>query len=166
MKIPITFLIAFCMLSLAAQTDSTKLAPTTHDSLINNPNYDAALADKLGADAYGMKSYFLVILKTGSNNTADQTLIASSFRGHMDNINQLVSEGKLVVAGPIGKNQQGYRGIFILQNIDTIEDAKSVLQADPAIRNNLLDYDIFSWYGSAALPEYLTLSEKIWKSKP
>ena len=32
-----------------------------------NPNYDEALAKKLGADDYGMKKYVLVILKTGEN---------------------------------------------------------------------------------------------------
>jgi len=31
----------------------------------NNPNYDKALADSLGADDYGMKSYVFVILKSG-----------------------------------------------------------------------------------------------------
>ena len=32
----------------------------------NNPQYDAQLAEKLGADDYGMKSYILVMLKSGS----------------------------------------------------------------------------------------------------
>ncbi len=36
------------------------------DTLKTNPKYDKILADKLGGDEYGMKSYFLVILKTGS----------------------------------------------------------------------------------------------------
>jgi len=29
-----------------------------------------------------------------------------------------------------------------------------------------LDMELFSWYGSAALPEYLPFSDKIWKAKP
>ena len=33
-----------------------------------NPNFDAELAKKLGADQYGMKNYVLVILKTGPND--------------------------------------------------------------------------------------------------
>ena len=32
---------------------------------ISNPNYNKVLANKLNADDYGMKSYILVILKTG-----------------------------------------------------------------------------------------------------
>ena len=41
-----------------------------------------------------------------------------------------------------------------------------LLQTDLAIKNKLLDYEIFNWYGSAALPEYLPISVKIWKEKP
>lgn len=131
-----------------------------------NPNYDKALAGKLGGDDYGMKRYFLVILKTGSNTTTDRTLITESFKGHLDNIHKLVKEEKLIVAGPLAKNENNYRGIFILNNVPTEDEAKALLQTDPAIKNNLLAYDIFAWYGSAALPEYLPFSDKIWKLKP
>lgn len=131
-----------------------------------NPNYDKALAGKLGGDDYGMKRYFLVILKTGTNTTTDQALISESFRGHLENINKLVKEEKLIVAGPLAKNENNYRGIFILDNVSTPDDARALLQTDPAIRNELLAFDIFTWYGSAALPEYLPFSDKIWKSKP
>jgi uncharacterized protein YciI len=136
------------------------------DTVISNPNYDKALADKLGGDEYGMKSYFFVILKTGTNKTTDKELINASFRGHMNNINRLVEEGKLIVAGPFGKNEKDYRGIFILNNIQSIEEVKELLQTDPAIKNKLLGCEIFTWYGSAALPEYLPASGKIWKSNP
>lgn len=136
---------------------------TKKDTTIANPNYDQVLANKLGGDDYGMKSYFLVILKTGANTTADKALTNESFKGHMDNINRLVKEGKLIVAGPLGKNEKTYRGIFILNNLKSMEEAKALLQTDLAIKNGLLDYEIFTWYGSAALPEYLPASDKIWK---
>ena len=136
------------------------------DTTTSNPNYDKTLAEKLGGDDYGMKSYFFVILKTGTNTTTDKELINESFRGHLDNIHQLVKEKKLIVAGPLGKNEHNYRGIFILNNIQSEEEVKDLLQTDPAIKNGLLDYEIFTWYGSAALPEYLPVSDKIWKSKP
>ena len=113
-----------------------------------------------------MKSYFLVILKTGANTTTDKALINERFRGHLNNIKKLVEEGKLIVAGPLGKNENNYRGIFIFSNIKSIEEVKKLLQADLAIKNGLLDYEIFTWYGSAALPEYLPFSDKIWKLKP
>lgn len=136
------------------------------DKTVANTNYDKTLADKLGSDDYGMKSYFFVILKTGSNKTNDKEFIQECFRGHLNNINRLVEDGKIIIAGPTGKNELGYRGIFILNNIKNIEDAKELLQTDPAIHAGLLDFEIFDWYGSAALPEYLPYSDKIWKVKP
>ncbi len=157
------FIIIATLTSCLAFGQSTKAGK---DSLVVNPNYDKTLADKLGGDDYGMKSYFLVILKTGANITADKELIKESFRGHMENINQLAEEGKLIIAGPLKKNENNYRGIFILNNIESAEEAKKLLQNDLAIKNGLLDYEIFGWYGSAALPEYLPVSEKIWKIKP
>lgn len=136
------------------------------DSTNSNPDYDPVLANKLGGDDYGMKNYFWVILKTGTNTNTDKDFIAQSFRGHMDNINRLVKEGKLIVAGPLGKNEKNYRGIFVLTNIKSVEETKELLQTDPAIKNGLMDYEIFNWYGPAALPEYLPYSDKIWKTKP
>ncbi len=98
-----------------------------------NPNYDRKLAGKLGGDDYGMKQYFWVILKTGSNTTTVREFIEECFRGHMDNINRLAEEGTLIVAGPLGKNENNYRGIFILDKINSIDDAKELLQTDPAL---------------------------------
>ncbi len=127
-----------------------------------NPSYDSTLAKSYGADDYGMKSYVLVILKTGTNKTTDKVLIDSLFAGHLKNIGQLVQQNKLIVAGPLGKNEKNYRGIFIL-NIKSIEEAAAILETDPAIKEKLLEADIYSWYGSAALHEYIKVSEKISK---
>jgi uncharacterized protein YciI len=127
-----------------------------------NPNYDSTLAKTLEADDYGMKSYVLVILKTGPNQTTDKTFIDSCFGGHMKNMGRLVDENKLIVAGPIGKNEQNYRGIFIL-NVKTIDEAKLLLETDPALKEKLLEADCYKWYGSAALPQYLDDSDKVWK---
>jgi len=130
-----------------------------------NPNYDEALAKKLGADDYGMKKYVLVILKTGENTSATSEETSAAFRGHMENINRLVDEGKLIVAGPLGKNDKTYRGIFIL-GVPTVEEASELVQTDPAVKAKLLDVELFPWYGSAALSEYLPASDKIWKVQP
>ena len=125
-----------------------------------NPKYDAALAKELEADDYGMKQYILVILKTGSNTSEDAELRSESFAGHMDNMNKLVADGKLIVAGPIEENDNQYRGIFIL-DVKTKEEAEVLLQTDPAIKANYLATDLYPWYGSAALKVYLDASEKV-----
>ena len=132
---------------------------------VSNPNYDSELAIELGADDYGMKKYVLVMLKTGANTSEDQDLIAESFAGHMGNIRKMVADGKLIVAGPLLKNEDQYRGIFIL-DVPTLEEAQDLMKDDPAIKNEFLKPEMYFWYGSAALSEYLEASDKIWKVKP
>jgi uncharacterized protein YciI len=128
-----------------------------------NPNYNADLAKRLGADDYGMKYYIFVILKTGSDVPEDKELRQQSFAGHMKNIKKMVEEGKLIVAGPMDANEKSYRGIFIL-DVKTTEEAQELLKTDPAIKEGFLDVELFKWYGSAALSEYLEASDKVWKT--
>lgn len=129
-----------------------------------NPNYDEKLAAELGADDYGMKNYVLVLLKTGKNKSKDQNLINESFAGHFSNMKELAKQGKLVVAGPTGKNLKNYRGIFIF-NVATFEEATECLKGDLAVQNDFLQAELYHWYGSAALPVYLEAEDKVWKKK-
>lgn len=131
----------------------------------SQPVYDSVLAKSLGADDYGMKSYILVILKTGENQIADKPLRDSLFAGHLSNIARLADEGKLVVAGPLGSNENAYRGIFIL-NVNSKPEALEMLQSDPVIREKVLAADLYNWYGSAALPAYLEVHKNIEKTRP
>lgn len=127
-----------------------------------NKNYDEKLAKELHADDYGMKTYVLAILKTGTEKGFSKAKQDSVFSGHMLNIGKLVKDGKLVVAGPMGKNDKNYRGIFIL-DVPTIAEAQGLVQTDPAIQAKLLDVELYIWYGSAALKETLKIHSKIEK---
>jgi uncharacterized protein YciI len=125
--------------------------------------FDPLLAKEHGADEYGMKSYVLVILKTGSQVLEDKAVRDSLFAGHMQNISRLADEGKLIVAGPLFANENNYRGIFILDT-DSVELANEWVQTDPVIREKVLDADLYKWYGAAALRTYLEVQEKITKT--
>ncbi len=148
-KLLLLLLLSFC-LSAASQTE--------------NPKYNKLLADSLGGDDYGMKNYILVILKTGPNKTEDKKVLDSLFKGHMENIGRMAANGKLIIAGPLLKNDKTYRGIFIL-NVKSIEEANALLETDPTIKEKVLEAEVFKWYGSAALPTYLPNHEKIEKKK-
>lgn len=126
--------------------------------------YDSVLAKKLHADEYGMKNYIFVILKTGSNVITDKVKEDSIFHGHLNNITRLANEGKLALAGPFGKNDDHYRGLFIF-NVPTVEEAKNLLASDPAIQAKLLEPVMYKWYGSASLQEIPELHKKIQKTK-
>lgn len=130
-----------------------------------NRSYDKNLAQKMGADDYGMKNYFFVILKTGPMDSVikNKPLRDSLFKGHMANIDRLADAGKIVVAGPYGKNSLKYRGLFIM-DVKTKEEVLSLLQNDPTIREKIFELEILPWYGSAALPAYLETHKKISKN--
>jgi len=127
-----------------------------------NPNYKKELADSLGADDYGMKMYVLVILKTGENKAVDKKVQDSIFMGHLQNIKRLANDGKLIVAGPMAKNDRNYEGIFIL-NVKTTAEAQKLLGTDPAISAKLLTPELYGWYGSAALPLFLKYHDSVKK---
>ncbi|MBL7691668.1 MAG: hypothetical protein JNM41_08735 [Flavipsychrobacter sp.] len=131
---------------------------------VPDTTYDKKLADSMGADEYGMKMYVLVLLKTGPNTVTDNVVRDSLFAGHMRNIGRLADAGKLVVAGPLKKNEKEYRGIFIL-NATGIAEANKLLDTDAAIRAKLLEAELYEWYGSAALPMYLPFYKKLEKRK-
>ena len=129
-----------------------------------NKKFNQKLADSLGADNYGMKSYKIIILKTGAKDKeiTDKTKRAELFKGHFANMKKMSKEGKLVVAGPFSDNHLKYRGIFIL-DVKTDEEAKNLIEQDPTVKAGVFDYEILPWYGSAALPLYLKYHDQVAK---
>lgn len=123
-------------------------------------NYNTDLARKLQADDYGMKSYILVILQTGTQTVTDEAKRNELFKGHQENIRKLTEEGKLVVAGPFMQNDLAYRGLFIL-NTSSIEEAKLMLEKDPTVNAGIFNAVYLPWYGSAALSAHLPVHTQI-----
>src|SRR5471030_297369 len=76
-----------------------------------NPQYDAQLAQKLGADEYGMKTYVMAFLKAGPNRSQDSIARMELQKAHLKNIMRLAAEGKLIIAGPF-LDDQPIKGIF------------------------------------------------------
>ncbi|HCM35301.1 YciI family protein [Chryseobacterium sp.] len=128
--------------------------------------FNQELATSLGADQYGMKAYTIVMLTTGSAKIDDKTQMSTLMKGHMVNIGKLADEGKIIVAGPfLEKNKENYRGMFIF-NTKSKEEAEQWVKTDPAVQAGVFSYEIFPWYGSAALPLYLKHHEEISKENP
>jgi uncharacterized protein len=139
--------------------------PALAEEAAPTATYDAALAQRLGADERGMKLYMMVILTTGPKTDLSDAERNELFAGHMANIGRLADAGKLVVAGPMSKNERGYRGIFVL-NVDTEEAAKELLQSDPAVAAGVFAFEAYGWYATAALQETLAIHRRIEKPKP
>jgi len=150
MKLASPALLALCLWGLgfgvAAPAAQTGSAPAV---------YDRALAERLGADAHGMRSYVLVILKTGPTKVPQGDRRKAMFAGHFANIERLAAAGKLVMAGPFSKDPDGWRGLFLLA-VDDLEEARRLTATDPVIVNGEMVAEYHPWYGSAAammLPE-------------
>ena len=91
------------------------------------------------------------MLRTGKIVEENKQIRDSLFAGHMANMSVMAEAGKLVLAGPFYiKNKDQFRGIFIINSIDTSE-VRTLLNTDPAINYGLLQADLYPWYGSAAL---------------
>ncbi|MBC3765129.1 YciI family protein [Neptunicella marina] len=126
--------------------------------------YNQQLAEQLGADQYGMKSYVLVILVTGSQDDkiTDPQQREALFKGHFANMSKLAENSKLVLAGPL-MDAKPKRGIFIL-NTASIDDAREMVEADPAVKAGIFNYELFNYYGSAALMKINDIHKTIQKT--
>lgn len=125
--------------------------------------YNEELAKKYGADEYGMKKYVIAFLKRGPNRDQDSITKANLQRAHLNNIEKLAKEGKLVLAGPFFGNDD-LRGIYVF-DVQTIEDAKKLTETDPAIQAGSLIMELKEWYGSAALMMVNDIHKKLAKTE-
>jgi uncharacterized protein YciI len=130
------------------------------------PAYDADLAKRLGADERGMRPYVMCILKTGPRDAEVQGEERKKiFAGHFENIERLAAEGKLAVAGPFGKNEKAYRGLYIFA-VATVEEAEKLVVLDPAVKAGVFVADLTPWYGSAGMMIVNETHRRVTKPKP
>ena len=94
-----------------------------------------------------IKQFWMVVLKTGPKDKeiTDSTERSKIFAGHFSNMGLLRSEGFLKAAGPFGKNDFTWRGLFIL-DCATKEEAEKHVKTDPAVATGVFIYDIVPWY--------------------
>jgi len=126
MKITVLFVLSFMLLNIVSfsQKDST----------------GKKMEEKV-------KQFWLVMIKTGPNDNVitDSTERNKIFAGHFANMERLHKEGILKVAGPFGKNNFTWRGLFIL-DCATIEEAEAIVKTDPAVAAGIFVVDIVPWY--------------------
>lgn len=133
-------LVALCMTSpVRAQTDGESSV------------YDAARAARLGADDYGMATYYMALLTPGPERSQDSATTAAIQAGHMAHIMRMSESGQLVLAGPFLDGTR-FRGVFVF-DVGTEEEARALCAQDPAVQSGRLEFILIPWYASAALKE-------------
>ena len=161
MKICLSLVMLISLLSAYSCKPEVQVNVNTSEPTDTEITYDSILAQKTGADDYGMKHYVMAFLKAGPKRDQDSASAAQIQQAHMANINRLAEEGKLVVAGPFEDNGE-LRGIFIF-NVTSMEEAKTLTESDPAVQSGRLIMELHPWYGSAAMMEINNLHKKVSK---
>jgi len=128
------------------------------------PEYDAALAERTGADDMGMRQYVLVILKSSNTPVPKGPERDEMFKGHFANMGRLSEEGVLALAGPLD-GVDGWRGLFVLA-VKDIETAKKHVDTDPVIVKGEMVAEYHKYYGSAALMLIPGLHEQLQRPEP
>jgi len=86
----------------------------------------------------------MVFLRKGPWRNQDSATAAKIQRDHLANIGRLAREGKILVAGPFG-NDEDLRGIFIMSCNDSLE-AVSLVNTDPAVAAGRLVFEVKPWW--------------------
>lgn len=108
-----------------------------------------------------MRSYVLVVLKTGPNKMADGPARTRMFQGHFANIQRLAADKKLVLAGPFD-GRDGWRGVFVFATAD-IDQAREYVASDPVIISGEMVAEYHKLYGSAGLMPVIDIHNRIQK---
>lgn len=100
-----------------------------------------------GDTTYLMKRYVMVFLMRGDQATEySEEELKEIQAGHMENMAKIDEAGKLMIAGPFGDDGD-HRGILIIDT-ETIEEAKEMVETDPAIIAGRLRAEYHTWWGA------------------
>ena len=96
----------------------------------------------------GMKTYYFGLLCKGESWTPDNTPELQKLQeAHLKHIFSMAESGKLVMAGPLTDNGD-IRGILIFAT-ETLEEAKSLAEGDPAVKAGRLKVEIHPWFAKS-----------------
>lgn len=133
-------LIIVCIACIAISCVNDQPSPTA--STTQPEKYDISKDSTVSAGE--MKRYWLVLLQKGPNRNQDSVSAQKIQAAHMANINRLAEEGKLVMAGPIGVDND-LRGIFLMNCADSSE-VETFVKTDSAVITGRLIMKYYPWW--------------------
>ena len=99
-----------------------------------------------------MAQYFVGLIYRGEKWTPEVTAETMELqKAHRANIRRLVKTGQMVLAGPFGDDGK-LRGLFFY-DVKTLEEARKLVDSDPAVQAGRLRVELHPWWGTAALRE-------------
>jgi uncharacterized protein len=117
-----------------------------------HPWYAAKNIMKPATDVSQMDTYYFTFLRRGPKATKEKTPEVEKLQeAHMGHIREMAASGKLVLAGPFAEDGD-LRGVFIFK-VGSIDEARALAAADPAVKAGRLAADIHPWHvPKGALP--------------
>ena len=132
--------ILFCLVLVSAVACNDKKHET--EATITPANYD--LQSDTTVYSKEMKRFWLVELRKGPNRNQDSASRVKIQAAHIANIERLAKEGKIIMAGPIGI-EDDLQGIFLMNCSDSTEVEKFV-QTDTAVITGRLIMKYYPWW--------------------
>ncbi|HED54040.1 MAG TPA: hypothetical protein ENJ00_07545 [Phycisphaerales bacterium] len=102
----------------------------------------------------GGHEYIFVFLDTGPAEDLTDEQLGEAFKGHFANMNRLIEEGKLLLAGPFGESDSGrqHRGLWIFQAPD-VEAALEFGRTDPTVKAGIFVLDGYRFATAAPVDQ-------------
>jgi uncharacterized protein YciI len=134
----ILFILAVACITTSCSNDQPAATLSATQPEKYNINKDSTVS------AGEMKRYWLVLLQKGPNRNQDSISAEKIQAAHMANINRLAKEGKLIMAGPIGI-ENDLRGIFLMNCADSTE-VENFVKTDSAVITGRLIMKYYPWW--------------------
>lgn len=97
-----------------------------------------------------MTTYYVALLYRGPKWTAEATPeVMEIQKGHLAHIGKMAETGKLILAGPFSDGGN-LRGMFVFKT-DTLEEAKALSGADPAVKSGRLVLEWHPWFSAKGI---------------
>jgi len=102
---------------------------------------------EVGPGGFEMATYYVGFLYRGAKWTPESTPETEKLqKAHLDNIQRMAREGKLLVAGPF-LDDGDLRGLYVF-TVGSMEEARAFAETDPAIRAGRLRLELHPWYAA------------------
>lgn len=115
-----------------------------NNDAIEKYSEDVEVSDENNAPE--LEIFYLAFLRKGPTWSPEVTPeVEEGQRKHLAHLAKLGEEGKLLLAGPVSGGSDDLRGLSVLK-AESLEEAQSWCDADPAVQSGRLQIDVITWY--------------------